>query len=187
MKKVTFTLVLMTIAVLSIGQSFEKGTTVVNLGVGLGGNVLSYSSANRQLAYSLSFEKGLWEVGKVGVVSLGGYGGKSGYKYTGSYGSYSYTEKWNYITIGVRGAFHLTAIKDEKIDLYGGIMIGHNVLSYKYEDTDPYLDYSGGTYGGSTTTTQFLGCRYYFNKKTAAFAELGYGVSYLTAGVSVKL
>ncbi len=188
MKKTVISLMILVISLNATSQNFIKGTSVVNLGVGLGGNVLNYSGANSQLAYSISAEKGIWPVGEIGIISMGGYAGRSGYKYSGKYGTYTYSQKWNYTTIGVRSAFHLTALKDTKIDLYGGLMLGHNILTYKYEDNDPYGDYtSAGTYGGTTGTTEFLGCRYYINKKSAAFAELGYGVSYLTAGVSIKL
>ena len=40
---------------------------------------------------------------------------------------------------------------------------------------------------GIGNTLYIVGVRYYFTEQFAAFAQLGYGVAYLTLGVSIRL
>ncbi|HET7117912.1 MAG TPA: hypothetical protein VFI29_15560 [Hanamia sp.] len=190
MKKLTTALVFAFIAsaTTSNAQSFEKGTNVVAVGVGLGSSILNYSGSSQTPAISISFEHGTFEAGDNGVISLGGYIGTKSYKYSFKEDSYSYTDKWNYTIVGVRGAYHYTALENEKIDVYGGAMLSYNILKYKYKDnTGNSGNYSSaGSYGSSFGFTAFIGGRYYFTDNIAAMAELGYGVSYLTLGLAFK-
>lgn len=190
MKKLTTGLVLAFIALspLCNGQAFQKGTNVVAVGIGLGSSILNYSGSSASPAISISYENGAFEAGDNGVISLGGYLGTKSYKYSYGEGSYSYKEKWSYTIVGVRGAYHYTGLSNEKIDVYGGVMLSYNILKYKYTDNEGNSDsYSnGGSYGSAAGFTAFLGGRYYFTDNIAAMAELGYGVSYLTLGLAFK-
>ena len=101
--------------------------------------------------------------------------------------SYWEGDKWTYtyFLLGARAAYHLK-LESPKIDPYGGIMLGYNIVSYQEpEGWDPYYDYSGGNsylmYGF------YGGARYFFNPKMAVYAELGYGFGYLNLGISYKL
>jgi hypothetical protein len=181
MKKLTLALLLAFLVSASStkAQSFQKGDNVIALGVGFGSSILSNSLGSQSPALSVSFEHASFEAGDDGVIGLGAYVGTKSYKYSGS----SYYQKWNYTIIGVRGAYHYTALGD-KIDVYGGVMLSYNALKYKD-------NYSGsvsiGNYGSGTTGfTAFVGGRYYFAEHIAAMAELGYGVSYLTVGLAFK-
>ncbi len=60
-------------------QAFQKGTTTINAGVGVGTALGGYGKVRP--AISLSADHGIWEVGGPGIVSLGGYAGTTGYKY----------------------------------------------------------------------------------------------------------
>jgi hypothetical protein len=168
-------------------QTFQKGTNVVSAGVGLGSSILSYSGSKQTPALSLQYEKGLWDIGGPGVISLGGYVGYKGYKYAGKSGSYEYDQKWNYTVIGVRSAYHYTGLEVDKLDVYGGIMLSYNILKYKFSDNSTSAPLvSEGSYGSTVGFSLYLGGRYYFTDNLAAFAELGYGVSYLNLGLALK-
>ena len=166
---------------------YEMGTNVINAGIGIGSSLLSstgtgYSSTP---GIGLSFEHGTWELGD-GVVSLGGYLGLKSYKWDYDYfGGYTYQYKWNYTIIGVRGAYHFP-ISNDKLDLYLGVMLSYNILSFKYTTNDPYdaYHYDGGASGAGFTG--FGGVRYYLSDNFGLNAELGYGVAYLTLGLSYK-
>jgi hypothetical protein len=173
-------------ATISHAQFFKKGTNVVSAGIGLGGHFGSFSYGSQTPGISVQFEKGIWETGGPGVISLGGYAGIKGYKHSGSSGSYHYDEKWNYTVIGVRSAYHYNGINNEKFDVYGGLMLSYNILSYKFSDNGGTSTYKGGSYGSTLGFSAYVGGRYLFTENLGAFAELGYGVSYLTLGAALR-
>lgn len=187
MKKIAFVLLAISLyATTSHAQFFEKGAHVISAGVGLGGHFGSFSYGSQTPGISLQYEKGVWETGGPGVISLGGYAGVKSYKYSGSSGSYSYTEKWNYTVLGVRSAYHYNGIDNEKLDVYGGLMLSYNILSYKFSDNGSSTTYHSGNYGSAVGFSAYVGGRYLFTGNLGAFAELGYGVSYLTLGLAYK-
>lgn len=159
-------------------QAFQKGTTSLNAGVGVGTALGGYGKLRP--AISISADHGIWEVGGPGVVSLGGYVGTTGYKYSDS----SYNAKWNYIIVGVRGAYHYNGFQNlPDLDLYGGAMLGYNIVKYTSDQNE---DFFGKTYGSGIGLSGFLGTRYHFTEIFGVFAELGYGVSVLSAGLTFK-
>lgn len=169
-------------------QTFEKGDNVLSVGAGFG-STLGYTRGGTQTpAVSVNFERGGWEVGP-GVISGGGYVGYKAMKYSSSSGGYTYTQTWNYTIVGARAAYHYTGWDTDKFDVYGGVMLSYNILSYKYKDN---MGSSGGgvsglgSYGSAAGFSGFVGGRYYFTPAIAAYSELGYGVSYLSAGISFK-
>lgn len=165
----------------SFGQAFDIGTQVFSAGIGLGSTLGGYSRTSQTPAFSLQYEKGMWQAGESGVLSLGGY---FGYK-SDKYQSNSLTQTWNYSIFGIRSAYHYQGIDNEDLDLYGGLMISYNHRSYKSEGV-----YTGNirASGGSTMGfSLYLGARYYFSPSIAGFAELGYGISYLNLGLAFRL
>ncbi len=167
-------------------QSFFKDTKVVSAGIGIGSSLGSFSHGSQSLGISAQYEQGVWEIGGPGVISLGGYVGTKGFSYDGRSGSYEYSQKWNYTIVGVRSAYHYNGINNEKFDVYGGLMLSYNILSYKFKDNggNSPIATSGGSSGLGLTA--YLGGRYFFAENFGAFAELGYGVSYLTLGLAYK-
>lgn len=161
-------------------QSFQKGNNVLGIGVGLGSSLSGLGSQTP--AISANFEHGIWEIGGPGVISLGAYVGFKSFKYTGE----DILEKWGYTIIGVRGAYHYNGIKSDKFDLYGGLMLSYNILKYSVKDNDGNIIAGTGNYGSGAGITAFIGGRYFFTPNIGAFAELGYGVSYLTLGLAFK-
>jgi hypothetical protein len=186
MKKLLL-LVSVTALTLAAGaQEFVKGTNVVSAGIGLGSSVLSYSGASQSPGLSVQYERGIWELGP-GVISLGGYAGYKGYSYSGSFSNYSYSEKWHYTVIGVRSAYHYNGLDVKNLDVYGGVMLSYNLLSYSVSDNTGVGHYTGtGSYGSTAGFSIYVGGRYYFTDNLAALAELGYGVSFLNLGIALK-
>jgi hypothetical protein len=182
MKKIIFIVCATVLTSALSAQQFVKGTNVVSVGLGLGSSLGSYSQSSQTPALSLSYEKGVWEIGGPGVISLGAYAGTKKYKYSGE----GFSQKWGYTIIGVRSAYHYNGINSDKFDVYGGIMLSYNILNYSYKDNNGNDISGGGNYGSGTGFTLYAGGRYFFSPNIAAFAELGYGVSYLTLGLALK-
>ena len=91
---------------------------------------------------------------------------------------------------GVRGTFHYEL--NDKFDTYAGLMLGLYTYSYSYKDN--YADYSDyyGYYNYNNNSSNlafsgFVGTRYYFSKSMALNAEVGYGFTYISAGITFKL
>jgi len=183
MKRMLLISTLLIIAVsLSFSQmAYKKGDQVISLGIGLGGFAGAYGGTSG-IAFSGGYENAVHE--NVSIGGLVGYSSSSDeYNYYG--GSYGW--KYTYILIGVRGAYHIDLIKDPKIDTYGGIILGYNIVSA----TETGSRISGyGSYSASASYMlfgAFIGGRYYFSPKLAAQVELGYGVGILNVGIAYKL
>lgn len=169
-------------------QAFKNGDMVVNLGVGFGWYGYAFGATSLP-AFSLSLEKGIKDLENIGPLSIGGIVGFKHASYNWSSHFNDYT--WNDIIVAARGAIHYDLFKNEKIDTYGGVALGLRVQSYSYYVWDP--PYGSNDYRKATSSTVhplfalYLGGRYYFTDKLAAFGELGYGLGYLTLGLSLKL
>ncbi|RPI44812.1 MAG: hypothetical protein EHM46_02430 [Bacteroidetes bacterium] len=164
---------------------FNMGDKVVNLGIGLGSTLyrgLYYSRGVPPV--SISYEQALMdEILEKGVIGVGGYLGYTSYKYRydwlgGEYG-------WNYsnIILAALGSFHYPLV--DKLDTYGGVLVG-----YRINTAREYGDIPTGTINsasGGIVFSPFVGARYYFTDNIAAFGQLGYGIAYLTLGVSLRM
>ena len=179
-------LLLLLIAVFSLSQlnaqEFKNGDMVGNLGFGFGWYGYGYGTTSLP-AFSLSLEKGIMDLENIGPLSIGGI---VGFKHA-TYSWYpSYDWSWNDIIIAARGAIHYDLFKVSKLYTYGGVALGLRLQSYSY-----YYYLSGNyekahnnyTYG---LFALYVGGRYYFTDKFAAYGELGYGLGYLTLGLSYK-
>ena len=165
---------------------FSLGDNVVSLGIGLGSSLGFYGGSTASPGLSLQLEHGHWSVGGPGIISIGGYLGYKSFKYSGSSYTYNYTQKWTYTVLGVRSAYHYNGFASKDLDVYGGAMLSYNILSYKYTDNDPSIDYNNGTYGSGFGLSLYVGGRYYFSENVAAFLELGYGIAYANIGLALK-
>ena len=182
-------LLLLFVAVFSLiqlsAQAFKSGDLVGNLGVGFGWYGYGYGATSLP-AFSLSLEKGIKDIENVGPLSIGGIVGfkHASYAWNSGYSDYG----WNDIIIAVRGAIHYDLFKVNKLDTYGGVALGLRLQSYSYYVYNTSLQYEKAhtnyTHG---LFALYLGGRYYFTDNLAAFGELGYGLGYLTLGLSFKL
>lgn len=164
----------------SYGQgNFSLGNNVASVGIGLGSSLGAFGSSTSSPGISLQYERGMWDVGGPGVISLGGFVGFKSYKYNNVY-----QQKWKYTVIGLRSAYHYNGIESSDFDVYGGAMLSYNNLSYS--DNFPYGYSSNGTWNSYISLTLYVGGRYYFAPNVAAFAELGYGIAYLNIGAAFK-
>lgn len=181
MKKITITLFTAFLALsLSAQEAFTSDDLVVNVGAGFGW--YSYGFGARSLpAISLSLEKGIKDI-DFGTLSVGGIVGykRASYAWNSSYDDW----RWTDLIVAARGALHVDLFDNDKIDTYGGIAIGVRVQSFKGNSVI-YLE------NVNTTTTHplfalYVGGRYYFTDNFGAFGEVGYGLGYLTLGLSYK-
>ncbi len=151
-------------------QSFQKGDKMLNLGVGLGSQ-FAVAGAKSIPPVGLSFEVGLSD-----KFSLGAYGGYATAKVATGMGDWNY----NYILLGGRGSYHFD-FGVENLDPYAGALLGYNIASVSTTSNLPTASAGGLIYGGH------VGARYYFSPSFGVFAELGYGIAWLNAGIVIKM
>lgn len=164
---------------------FDVGDRVLNLGIGFGSSWYSgtyYSSGIPPI--SLSYEQGIKDdILEKGVIGVGGAIGYSSSSYRDTWFGTEWGWNISDLVIGAIGTFHYPLL--DKLDTYAGILLG-----YKINTSREYGDIPTGSTSLSSSRligSGFVGGRYYFNDKFAAFAQLGYGISYLTFGLSIKL
>ena len=167
--------------------TFHIGDKIVNLGLGIGrtfGSGLGYTSSVPPL--SISYEQGILDniIDEKGSIGVGGLLGYTSYKYDWSSLGDNYGWKYTNIIIAARGAFHYALV--DKLDTYTGLLLGYRIANSKaFGDFPSFGNYSASS--GGVMFAWFAGGRYYFTDKFAGMAEIGYGISYLTLGVSFKL
>lgn len=147
-------------------QTFTEGTSVIQLGAGIGSDF--------GLPLGASYEYGISD--KIGVGAYAGYASKS---YSPGFNS---DYKVTYMIFGAKANYHF--YQTDKLDTYGGILLGYNSAKVTFDNQNNFFtapNYGGVVYGGT------VGARYYFTNNIAAFGELGYGIGYLTIGLAYKL
>ena len=149
-------------------QAFNKGNFDINAGIGVGGSF--------GLPIGLSADYGVSD-----KISIGAY---AGYASTTEELLPGIKWKYTYIIVGARGAYHF-ALADN-LDTYAGLLLGYNAATVTFDGV------SSSAFGGITPTagglawSGFLGGRYRFTDNIGIFAELGYGIAILQAGVNFK-
>lgn len=182
-KTLTLVAILCSFTLLGVSQNtFNKGDKVLNAGIGIGNALYTGSGyTSKTPPLSLSFEMGVKDelFDEKSSLGIGGYIGYSSAKWEYSGWGWKYT---NFI-IGARGVGHYQLI--DKFDTYTGLLLGYDIVSSKEIGTIPGM----GGYSASSSSfiwAWFVGGRYYFTDNLAGMAELGYGISYLTLGISYK-
>ena len=180
-------------------KCFDESTHIINLGFGFGG--VNYYSINtgtgynyrRTPAISLSYEQPWKKKLGPGYLGIGAYLGfqNARYRYDDVFyggGKYYYEHNWNYFMVAARGAYHWDVLNSKNAEVYAGVVIGLRFQTYSYNtnDPDPYTDYRLSNSAVYPAYSLFAGARWYFAKRVAVFGEVGYGISYLTAGLSFK-
>ncbi|MBX2910910.1 MAG: hypothetical protein M9954_08425 [Cyclobacteriaceae bacterium] len=162
--------------VLSSGSAFaqyEKGDKLLNIGIGVN------SYYNGGIPFGASFE-----VGVTDEISVGGSVDYLSHNYGRVAGS-----DWRFtaVYIGARGSYHfseLLNLKNEKIDLYGGLALGYR--SFTWSDS-AFGTGLGSSYGSGVYLGIYAAGRYYFSEKVGAFLELGaVGSTNAKVGVAFK-
>ena len=164
-------------------QIFAVGDKDVNIGIGFGATWYSGVGYKTKIPpVSASLDLGLKDDIGPGVLGIGGYVGFSSYKWEWNT-VYTYGYKYTTIILAARGTYHLELV--DKLDTYGGLLLGFRIVSSSYYGDIGYT-YTGGA-GSGLAYSFFAGGRYYFSDNIAVFGELGYGIAYLTLGITVKL
>lgn len=161
--------------------AFKPGDKIIQGGLGFGMVGVYGDVVIPPLSLSIDIPKEIEGL----PLSFGGIIGIAKSEYDYGWFTDDYTWTYTYFLIGGRGAFH-HKFDSEKLDTYAGLMLGYNIVSfdepsgwssaYGYDGGDSYL-----TYGF------YVGGRYFFNEKFAAYGELGYGFGYINVGISYKL
>jgi hypothetical protein len=176
-------------ASLTVGAQhiFSKGDQAVNLGLGIGSYYGGDGYTGSIPPLSVSYEKGIIDglLDGKGSIGVGGYLGYSANKWETSINGDTYGYKYSYMMIGARGAFHYQFV--DKLDSYGGLMLGYNVVGSKYFGTDLGSYKPEASSASGIGYSAFVGARYHFSDKFAAYGELGYGISALELGISIRL
>jgi hypothetical protein len=144
---------------ISFGQLFNEEASFYHIGLGLGSPYVYSGSSITMPPIHGSFEIALSD--RIGV------GGLVGYVASGKVPGNESNRNYNLI-VGARGAYHF--LEHEHFDAYGGLMLAYNK----------------GSIASEAILGVYLGGRYQFNKKLGAFAELGYNISWLSAGLSYR-
>lgn len=176
MKRVVFPLgaallLFLTAPQLSQAQ-YAEGQIDAQAGAGL---ITFFGTGDVSIPLSLSVDYGLQD--NIGVGAYLGYAGASE-KLT-ILGDVNYT----YLIVGARGTYHKEFV--EGIDTYGGVLAGFNMASVSYENNPTGVPEPNA--GGGFTYSFFAGARYHFTENLGAFAEVGYGISLITAGITYKM
>lgn len=153
----------------NLHAQYKKGDNLVNAGIGLG----IYSLGG--LPIGASYEYGITE-----DISVGGFFDYASWK--NNYSVYSYS--WRATYFGLRGSYHfneLLKMDNDKVDVYAGLGLGYYVVS---SGDNLVSGYSG--YGNSLFYHLHIGGRYYFANNIGGFAEVGYGVSALKVGLTLR-
>ena len=125
--------------------------------VNLGVGISTYPVASISVDYGVL--DGIFDAGAIGI---------------GPYVGLGLDKYYVYMSLGARGTFHYPLI--ENLDSYIGLGVGlrYDVISGAHNSLNPIPGF-------------FLGANYPISKKMFVFAEVGSGVSYLTAGISFIL
>ena len=164
-------------------QTFDQGDKVLSFGLGLGSTYVSWGSYYKTTVppvfvagdYCLREDLGPGNLGVGGIIAY------SAYKWDYDFADWGY--KYTNLFIGARGTYHFTDLVD-KLDLYGGLVLGAKIVTAKEYGT--YTGYAYNTNSSGVLYDVFAGARYYFTDNLGAMAELGYGISWLKIGLSLK-
>ncbi len=187
MKNPLFFLIALTMLLtttVSAKSAYDQNAKVAQFGLGIGGLGGFYGTSSIPVL-SLGMDFGIDH-----MFSVGGRVGYTSSKFesplfiAGTRSSYSW--KYTYITVAGRGSYHYP-IQHDKVDVYGGLDLGYNIVSAKYEGDPARQVLATGASSSYLFWGIHIGGRYFFSKNFAAFGEIGYGFGFLNLGISMKL
>ena len=186
-KLILLTAMIVLTGMAGVSQGFYKGMSAINVGIGVGntGYFGTYYSGFLP-SVSASYEYGIVEIPMgssdlTGVISIGGYIGMSMSKYAYTNWGDDYYRTTDLI-VAVRGNYHFRF--HEQFDPYAGIILGADIQTSKWKGNgaDPNVDYaSTSPFGGA-----YAGARWFFNDNIGVYAEVGWLISVINAGVTFK-
>ena len=173
MKKLTLAFVVIAVLCLLVSTGnaqYEKAKSYLGPRIGIGVNGSS-------IAFGAGYEYGVTDEISIGALV--------------DYYQYSYTAwsdwggKYTYIIIGAQGNYHFgkTLKWDSKLDPFAGVVLAYENITWKWNDQsyDVYSPTASGiTFGGQA------GIRYFLSPSLALYGQVGFGITYLKAGVDFK-
>lgn len=177
----------LTLSNLKAQDVFNKGTVAINATVGLSSYYSGYTNSLAIPPLALTVDAGIIDglIADRASIGIGGYAGFSSYSY--KYYDY-YQQNLTRMCFGVRGTFHFQLA--DKLDTYAGVMMGLYAYSYRYSYNPDYYDYYYNTVKNHNDAdiafSSFIGTRYYVSDNFGFNAEVGYGFTYVSAGLTVK-
>ncbi len=179
-----FSAILLTPSVKAINQIFKVEDLLVNAGISFGPTWYAgheYSTTLHPIFISADY--GLKDDIGPGTLGIGALAGYSTYKETLTLLNETYG--WNYkaiICVAV-GTYHYEFI--DNFDIYAGIGGGLRYINDSYFGNPDYNhDPDSGIF---PVFSIFAGGRYYLADSISIFGQLGYGIAWLSAGLSLKL
>lgn len=157
-------------------SEYDEGQIDINAGLGL---IPTFGLGNVQMPLSLSVDYAVQEDVGIGDIGIGGYLGYS--NSTEDDPNYGKITRAYYIA-GVRGTYHVDFI--EGVDTYFGVLAALRIATLEVEN-NPFSNLPAA--GGGTGYSLFAGGRYYFSENVGVFAEVGYGISIINAGLSFRI
>ena len=158
-------------------QGYEKGSIIINPGLGLG---YWYGGTGFAVGFAVNAEFSITD-----DIAIGPYFALTRRSYDYTFGNDDYT--YTYFDIGARGSYHfgrLLNVNTEQFDPYAGAFLGFVTTTADYNDA--YTGYYS-TYGNRFQAGVFAGARWYFSETFGVFGEVGVGMFPILAGVTVKL
>lgn len=166
---------------------FTNKTGVLRAGIGvpniLGRILIDVGGENVKSSPVFSFS---YEQAVSPEFSVGGYFGFSKVSNTEtiedydwntlSWYTYSVKDEWTVYLFGIKGDYHFG---NDKYDGYAGGVLGYGTVTVK-QDGKSVAGISGFVY------FPHVGIRYPFSKNVGVFAELGYGIQILNAGLAIS-
>lgn len=188
MKKLKYLVVVFFfIITLSTGVQAQKpfyvGQMDVNVGVGFGTQWISNGYYTLIPPLSVSFDYGMREDIGPGIIGIGAYIGASSYRFEFPNTDYGFT--YNTAIIMGRASYHYCFAN--RLDTYGGIGIGFRLVGNSIYGTYPALFEPPADDSFVPAVNIYVGSKYYFSPSIAAFAEVGYGLTYFTLGATFKI
>ncbi|MFM9422208.1 MAG: hypothetical protein RIR06_669 [Bacteroidota bacterium] len=176
-------------ALMHAQSQFNVGSKNLNLGIGFGG-YLSYSSVgdfSSSPTLFASYDQGIIDNIGPGTIGIGGFAAFKTASYNYDYFSgYRDSGRWTDLVIGARGTYHYPLDVD-KLDVYGILNLGLVMETYKYTTTYPGIVASNYNYNDSFLYYAInVGATYQVSPKFGVFAEVGYDIAWLKAGINLK-
>lgn len=173
MNKQIFTLLFAGAMLISFSSKaqHDEGQSNINLGIGFAPFGLSGDATVPPI--SASYEYGIND-----EISIGGL---IGY-YASSQDLLFASAEYTYLVIGARGSYHKEFIDD--FDTYVGLMVAYNSVGFSIDDS-AFEDLFDTDLSGIVPGV-YLGGRYHFTDNVGAFLEVGYGVSLVNVGLTLK-
>ena len=186
MKKIILLLVAVLFTINANAQDekcFKKGTSALNLGVGIGSEI---NFNDLKPIYTGSYEYGIAKAGP-GIIGLGVTGNcMINYYNIGSNNNYNYKNISTTTVVGIRGVYHPDFCNGKKYDVYGAVQLNVYIDASSTTSDAPNFPNRHNRSVQKISPSLLVGARYFFVQNFGVFGEFGYDFAIIKAGISIK-